>query len=119
MVINKKYAAIAVRYTDNKRQEQGVTFNSQILENYIAELRRLAQNNEIIEGQPINDVPWQAIREYIMELMQSAIDNIETKDENFKKNVNAKNNRVGIEKWQYKKVKHLNKEQIQDSQTGS
>jgi NifB/MoaA-like Fe-S oxidoreductase len=36
MVISKKYVAIAVKYTDAKRKDQGVVFDDEYLENYKA-----------------------------------------------------------------------------------
>ena len=50
MIIQQKYAAIAVKYTDARRKNQGVAFDDNYLEQYAGKLRELAQVRGIKEG---------------------------------------------------------------------
>ena len=59
MVISQKYAAIAVEYTDKKRNAQGVVFNESYLEYYKTKLADLAKKRNIKEGRLLSGCSWQ------------------------------------------------------------
>ena len=87
MIIQQKYAAIAVKYTDARRKNQGVAFDDNYLEQYAGKLRELARVRGIKEGDKLDLADWNEISGDIMSLMLDASNRVASMDETFRRNV--------------------------------
>ena len=89
MFINKKYVDIAVNYTDEKRKAQGVSFDEEVLGQYKARLKKLAQEKNIREGRDLDWRDWSWIKGELIHLMEDSTGGVINKDEDFRRNVKA------------------------------
>jgi hypothetical protein len=87
MVISQKYAAIAVEYTDKKRNAQGVVFNESYLEYYRTKLADLAKKRNIKEGDRLENRDWIEISMDIVHLMHGAAERVARQSRTFRKEV--------------------------------
>ena len=89
MFIQRKYAAIAVKYTDANRKNQGVEFDEALLENYRAMLKEKVNSRNIEEGRELEYDDWSEVYNSIVNIMNSSVELVRGKDEAFKSNVKA------------------------------
>ena len=89
MYIKSKYAKIALKNADAKRKARGIVFDPADIELYRAKLKKLAAENVITEGTALDYTIYYAIRTNIKSMIESAIEDVRSKDEEFRKNVSA------------------------------
>ena len=89
MYIKSKYAKIALKNADAKRKAQGIVFAPNDIKAYREKLKKLAAENVISEGASLDYTIYYAIRTNINSMIDRAIEDVRSKDEEFRKNVSA------------------------------
>ena len=89
MYIKSKYAKIALKNADAKRKAQGIVFAPNDIKAYREKLKKLAAENVIAEGTSLDYTIYYAIRTNINSMIDRAIEDVRSKDEEFRKNVSA------------------------------
>ena len=89
MYIKSKYAKIALKNADAKRKARGIVFAPNDIAAYREKLKKLAAENVIAEGASLDYTIYYEIRTNIKSMIESAIEDVRSKDEEFRKNVSA------------------------------
>ena len=87
MVIQQKYAAIAVKYTDERRKNLGVVFDDDYLEDYKGRLQKIAEESGMKEGRELDFSDWSMVYRDVVYLMMDATARVRRKDDEYRSQV--------------------------------